>query len=550
MKKGFRKILLLGISALMALSAAGCGGAPQPEGSATSTPIVNGNGLSDTITPISIVNDTHSDKVKETATFTLPDNPVKYPGRFTISPAISSGMVLQANMPVRVWGQYVKDGKIAAKLTETKSKDVKIYYGEVKNGWFEIYLGATGYGGPYNLDLVTEDGALHTFEDILFGEVYLLGGQSNMGWSMGQCYDGSTDKLLYQDIIDQSENDSIRHFLVWPKSSERPVDELSQNEARPWTSVAPSNIKDVSAVGYFFAKEINEKYNIPVGIMACCMGGTSIYTWFPLEDAERLAFDQSKTPSIWYNSMVHPLRKMTVRGTLWYQGEGHGEGYAELLADLVTDWRRVFETPEMYFATVQMPRSKDEQSYFISREEHKKATTLVDNMTYSVNIDTGLYPENAAKGDSLNVEGVHPYDKKAVGTRLAHAVMGKFYGAAGVWRGPVLESAKLENNQVQLTFSGTGTGLTLTGELAGFEVCGADGSYYDAVPALASDASVVLTCDAVSDPQMVRYGYKNKSSLITKPLTSCEQSVCLYNTKGPDKEVAYPAEQFLVKIEK
>lgn len=551
MRRLSKVVLLLAMIASMLISSAGCGSSPPRKNNAT--PMNKNEGdinMPKDVKPISIVNNTHAGKIVETATFSLPDKPKENAARFTISPAISTGMVLQANMPVRVWGKYAEDVKIAAKLIEIKSNTAKIFYGEVTNGWFEIYIGPTNYGGPYSLELITEDGYRHTFEDILFGEVYLLGGQSNMGWSVGQCYDGSTSKLLYQNIIDQSENDNIRHFLVWPKNSTTPIDELKQNEARPWTSVGPDNIKDVSAVGYFFAKEINEKYNIPVGIVACCMGGTSIYTWFPPEDADRLAFDSSKTPSIWYNAMVHPLRKMTVRGALWYQGEGHGEGYGELLADLVTDWRRVFDTPEMYFATVQLPRYIDESTYFISREEHKKATTLVNNMTYSVNIDTGLYPENKAEGDTLNDDGIHPYDKEAVGTRLAHAVMGKFYAAEGIWRGPVLESAKIEDGKATLLFSGTGSGLALTGELPGFELCGEDGIYYDAIPSLITDTKVVLTCEEVSTPVMARYGYKNKSSLITKPITSCAQSVSLYNTKGPEKSIAYPAEQFLVEIQK
>jgi sialate O-acetylesterase len=248
--------------------------------------------------------------------------------------------------------------------------------------------------------------------------------------------------------------------------------------------------------------------------------------------------------------MINPLRKLTARGVIWYQGEGHKDGYADLLKSMIGAWRREFETPNLYFAVVQLPRFKDQDTWYYCREEDKKVASMVDNVTYGVNIDTGMYPEMTVEGDPINADAIHPYEKEPVGTRLADAVMQKFYGAEGVWRGPVISTAKIVNGQLQLTFDNVGSGLKLTGELAGFEVCGADGQYYDAVPKLINGKTVALTCSQVTDPVKVRYGYKNYSSLITKPITSCSQSVSLYNTKGTERKIAYPAEQFWVDITK
>jgi sialate O-acetylesterase len=507
----------------------------------------------DNVKPISIANDTHSDKVITTPTFKIPKITEEYNDRFlskdfVLSPILSDGMVLQANMPVRLWGSYTKDGGIVARVTNINTNKNRDFYGSVKNGKFEIYLDKTDYGGPYKIDFITSDGKSYTLQDVLFGEVFLCGGQSNMGWFMNQCYDGNTDKLLYQKDIDNGANANIRFFLVYPILGDAPVDELVGNTATRWQYMTPSVVRSAIAVGYFFAKELNAQYNIPIGFISACMGGTSIYNWLPPVDAQSLSIEVDKKPSVWYNSMVYPLRKLTVRGTIWYQGEGDFDNYSNHLKTMIEGWRRDFETPDMYFAVVQMPRYVNENAYFQCREEDKKISQMLDNVTYSVNIDNGLYPENKAVGDKLNDDGIHPYDKKPVGTRLANAVMQKFYGAEGVWRGPVIKSAQFIEGGVALTFDNVGSGLVLTGELAGFEVADDKGKFHNATPKIFSDTVVILKCQNIEKSMQVRYGYSNKSSLITKPLTSCAQSVSLYNTKGEDKKIAYPCEQFLIDI--
>ncbi|MFR1517834.1 MAG: sialate O-acetylesterase [Clostridia bacterium] len=482
---------------------------------------------------IMIENQIHKEKIITEASFKLPKNPADRKADFTIPVLFTDGCVLQANMAVRLWGKCVSDGGIAVRLTKDDDGMSKVFYGKTENNSFELFIEGQDYGGPYTLEFISESGSCYTMKDILFGEVYVLGGQSNMGWALGQCYDGSTDKMLYQEIIDSSENPEIREMLVWPVSSKTPVESLES--CRSWRKITPATVKEVSAVGYFFARRFYDIQKVPVGLVAACMGGTPLSDW--------------EIGGQWYNGQVNPIKKMTVRGVLWYQGEGDPENYGERLAKLIGTWREAFDNPGLLWATVQLPRYIGEESYYISREEDKKAGTLVDNYTYCVTIDTGLYPDLAAKGDTLNADGIHPYEKEPVGSRLADAVIGAFYGKEGLWTSPYAQSAAAnEDGSVTVTFANVGGGLMLAG-IAGFELAGADGRFYDAVPTLLSENEISLRCDDVTAPVTVRYGYKNFSTLIEGPVTSCAQSVCVYNTK-PDaaQEKAYPAEQFTISL--
>ena len=94
----------------------------------------------------------------------------------------------------------------------------------------------------------------------------MLAGQSNMGWAFGQCYDGTSDRLLYRDLIASCENPDIREMMVLPVPSEVPVEELET--CRPWRKITPETIREVSAVGYFFARRFYALRKAPVGLVS------------------------------------------------------------------------------------------------------------------------------------------------------------------------------------------------------------------------------------------------------------------------------------------
>ena len=166
-------------------------------------------------------------------------------GAFALPRLVGDNMLLQANVVNRVWGQSSENGEIAAQILKKDGSAEAVYYGTVQNGVFEIWLGKHGYGSGYGLRLVTKSGKSVTLKNVAFGELWIGGGQSNMGWTMEQCYRGTTSRLLYQKEIDSSANDDIRLFRVFYHNSEEPTDDVANADG--WNTAQPSTVAPFSA---------------------------------------------------------------------------------------------------------------------------------------------------------------------------------------------------------------------------------------------------------------------------------------------------------------
>ena len=484
-----------------------------------------------------------ADKVNVNLTFDIPDTLRENAQVFDLPLLVSDGMMLQALAVNRIWGSCTENGPIAVRLTDLQSGAVQTYFGECKEGSFAVYVGSNPHGTRHRLEIITPSGNKNTINDVVFGELFLACGQSNMGWTVGQCYLETTLTLLYQEEINDSYNEQIRLFGVTPVQSQTKVSQISNSSTNGWQIAQPSVVLNFSATAYFLARELNRMYQIPVGVICSCMGGTDIYTWIPQKEAadcQGTVVDASTH----YNAMIHPLQNVNARAVLWYQGEGsEAQHYPHNFRLLAEGWRRTFQRDDLFFAIVQLPRyAADDQGTFERREAQKLAATTVADCAYSVNIDLGLMEKDIAQGDELNPRGIHPYDKRPLANRLAHMLAEELYYAKGVWSGPVLEDIQVDGNRAILTYSNVGEGLILRGK-AGFEIFAASGKTVACEPKLISKTKVELTVDSGEDIKMIRYGYSSSSVLI-ESYESYADCVCLYNTKNGGK-AAYPAEQFL-----
>lgn len=182
-----------------------------------------------------------------------------------LSPLISDGMVLQRNTQTKIWGKAVANENITLSFID-KIYNIKID----KDGYWEVVLNNLSPGGPYEMVIVCGR-EQKVIEDIMIGDVWVLGGQSNMELPILRTLD------LYEDEIKNVENPNIRHFIV-PLSYNfhKPKEDISGGS---WLTVNPKDIYQFSAVGYFFAKIINEKYNIPIGLIRTAIGGTPAEAW-------------------------------------------------------------------------------------------------------------------------------------------------------------------------------------------------------------------------------------------------------------------------------
>lgn len=181
---------------------------------------------------------------------------------------ISNGIVLQRNEKVKIWGWAAANEKI--KL-EFKSKT---YSTEAdKAGNWTIILPSQKAGGPY--EMVFKASNEIKVQDILFGDVWICSGQSNMELPMERV------KEKYGEVIKKSKNDNIRQFLVPDKYDfKKPQSDLDSGN---WIAANPENVLEFSAVAYFFAKEIYEKQHIPIGLINTALGGSPVESWMSEE---------------------------------------------------------------------------------------------------------------------------------------------------------------------------------------------------------------------------------------------------------------------------
>ncbi|MBB4079592.1 sialate O-acetylesterase [Lewinella aquimaris] len=177
---------------------------------------------------------------------------------------ISDGMVLQRDENLAVWGWAG-----AGEAVEVRIGDESYRTSANPDGRWSVTLNARPAGGPY---AITVKGTNEiTVRNVLFGDVWLCTGQSNMVHQM------KLHRVRYADDIAQADFPEIRHFSI-PSTPQLagPAKELAGGE---WKAATPENVLEFTAVGYFFARDIYEKHGVPIGLINASVGGTPIEAW-------------------------------------------------------------------------------------------------------------------------------------------------------------------------------------------------------------------------------------------------------------------------------
>ncbi len=191
---------------------------------------------------------------------------------------VSDGMVLQRNTSVRIWGKAEPEQELTLIFLEKAYRTVTSAVGS-----WEIILDRLDPGGPFMM-IIRCCGSELTVQDIMVGDVWVLGGQSNMQIPVRRTLD------LFAEEVKDAYYPEIRSFLVpMVYDFHGPKEELSGGS---WVSVNPTSIYDFSAIGYFFAKKVYERYKIPIGFLFTAIGGTPAEAW--LSEKTLLGFDRFK----------------------------------------------------------------------------------------------------------------------------------------------------------------------------------------------------------------------------------------------------------------
>lgn len=470
---------------------------------------------------------------------------VRLPGVFT------DNMILQWDKPIVIWGWAEPGEAVTVQLQRTDSAQVELSGAQTdadENGAWEVTLPKRPTGGVWTLT-VKGANALE-LSDILFGDVWLCSGQSNMQWTVKG---SSKENQEYAAV----ELPDVRMFTVARAVKIAPSDEVKGM----WTKAAPETVNSMSAVGYFFGRALHEHLKVPIGLISSNWGGTRIETWMTPEalaevpggkeeiekrrqandafDLEAAQAELEKRLDTWkkqmadwkakkeagekvgrqprkpgirsphrnqqaanhlYFGMIHPFIKLRIRGVIWYQGEsnanrGNAANYRNQLPKLVTGWRKAFAEPELPFFWVQLPGWQRGGNW----PEVREGMRLAREVPYAdMAIALGLgHPTN-----------IHPPHKREVADRLALVARHIAYGEKDlIWQGPIYKSVTFKDGKAVLEFDHVGEGLKLEPqEKPGFEVAGEDGNFVPAEATLEGDR-VVVSSEQVPDPKVVRYGW-------------------------------------------
>ncbi len=186
-----------------------------------------------------------------------------------LSPLLSNGMVLQRNTEVKIWGKAEPNETLTLNFRD------KTYITTADHvGNWQIILKPMAAGGPWKMEISGQNDE-YIIDDILVGDVWVLGGQSNMELPINRTLD------LFENEVKTAFNPFIRQFTVpMVYDFHGPRTELSGGN---WMAVTPQNVMDFSAVGYFFAQYLYEKYKIPIGLIQTAVGGTPVEAWLSEE---------------------------------------------------------------------------------------------------------------------------------------------------------------------------------------------------------------------------------------------------------------------------
>ena len=431
-----------------------------------------------------------------------------------LSNLFSDNMVLQQESHVNFWGKAKKNQELiiytswSAKIIRTIVKD---------DGSWEVKIKTPSAGGPYNIQ-VTCDGETKTINNVLIGEVWLASGQSNMEMTLSGNNREPVNGSL--DAIANSNNTKIRFFNVKVKVSEERIDDIEGE----WLEANFKNTPNFSAVAYSFAKYLNQVLDIPFGIINSPKDGSVAEAWISPDVLKKITTNKElsyyakqphNNPSVLFNGMINAIIPFTIKGVIWYQGEGNSgryQNYMKLMNGLIKNWRDEWGLGDFPFYFVQLaPNGSLGQgngtSQAFLREAQLRTMLSVKNTGMAVTLDIGSTITN------------HPPEKLLIGKRLAYWALAKNYGFNGLpHSGPVYESMKVKNNKVYVNFKFAKNGVTSYGKpLSGFEIAGEDKIFYSADASIDPHWSagwenrsvLTLSNKNVPNPLYIRYGWKN-----------------------------------------
>jgi sialate O-acetylesterase len=466
----------------------------------------------------------------------------------TLPHVFGSHMVLQRDQALPVWGWAEPGEQVSVQIGDQPAVTTTAD----KAGAWRVTLPKMTAGGPFTMKITGKNTL--TLDDVLVGEVWLCSGQSNMEWVVA----GSDNP---QKEIADANHPKIRHIKVPKLTASVPAKDFPGE----WQVCSPETAGGFTACGYFMARELRKKLNVPIGLINSSWGGTRIEPWTTptgfaavpaLADIQQKiakadphsaefkdglgkyldkleAWSQTARQSITkeelvasmpefpqdfvplgarsgphgqpttlYNAMIHPLVPFAIRGAIWYQGESnHGEG------KLYTEKMKALIKGWRQLWGSELPFYYVQIApYHYGAENPAVLAEFWEAQSAVLEIPgTGMVVLN----DIGNYKDIHPKNKQEVGRRLALLALKNDYGQKDlVASGPTFKAMAIEGDKLRVRFDNVGSGLASRDgkPLNWFEIIGPETDWTKADAAIEGD-SVVLRSDKVAAPVAMRFAW-------------------------------------------
>lgn len=245
---------------------------------------------------------------------------------------MTDSMVVQRNEVLNICG--MADGAVKVSVSWSD-----VPYGALaeSDGRFSMSIPTPSAGGPYKIE-ISDSNSRRVLSDVYSGELWLCSGQSNMEMPVG----GWGKVLDYEQELASSTNPKVHLLQIKKTKSHVPSEEIGVNMSG-WRTATPKSVYNFSAIAYFYARQLADELGVHVGVVDCTWSGTPGEAWTSLEgvravggfeekirmlesadeDSIAMAVKSCNNPTVLYNGMIYPLRDMTIKGVLWYQGCGN-----------------------------------------------------------------------------------------------------------------------------------------------------------------------------------------------------------------------------------
>ncbi len=373
-----------------------------------------------------------------------------------IANVFSENMVLQQERPVHIWGWAEAGQKVNVSLggrNHTTTADGTGY-------WLATFQPRPARFEPIDLTVAAGDES-KTLKNILIGEVWLCGGQSNMAPSGHD----------HADLeFPSADSEFVRYTRVEAAISAKPAKDLMARDG--WKPLVTGKMEErrIAPVAYYFGVRLQRFLKVPVGIINTSVGGTTAEVWASRESQAKipelagLLKERGDDAGAFYNGTIVPIRKLGIRGVLFYQGENNTfegyETYAHSFPCVIRDWRRNFGRPELPFGIISLAGNKGMNASPEPEREmtHRHSYTHIRDVHFRTHRSlphTGLIAIH-----DLGADDMHPQRKRDVGERAARWALATAYGhgkkpfgKGGVYHmAPLYREMKIVDGKVRLFF--------------------------------------------------------------------------------------------------